>query len=104
MKELHKAHNRIVLLYIAIPGLALLLTVICARFLLYLPPFWVLGVILSLCPFICAIIRLRIWRNKETMMSSVELNTPMVKMFFIMIPIEMSISLLGLAFVVLGKL
>ena len=102
MDKLWRAHNRIVLLYLLVPSATLLIAFACAKFLHIFPPFWVIGMVWVLCPLLCATIRLKLWKNKDTLLSPEELHEPKARLFFSFSIVEIVFSVLGIGFIFSG--
>ena len=102
MDELHRIHFRCIMLYIAVPVCAIALTAACARFLGILLPFWLVGAVCCLTPMGCAMLRLRLWRDRHTVFSEEEQHSRPVQIFFAAIPMEISFSVIAIGFILSG--
>ena len=99
MGILHKIHNRCVALYTAIPVCTILFTIVCAKFLHFLPPFQLVAAVICLTPLVSTFMRLRLWQNRKAMLTREELDSRTAKVFFSAIPVEISFSVIAMGFI-----
>lgn len=98
MSELNRVHAKAVILYICFPLFFVLAWLISAYLLqVFIPPNIIVGI--SLLSFlITAKMRVDVWIKRESLLNEDERKTLHVRIFFLIIPIELLISLLGICF------
>ena len=99
MRILHKIHNRCVALYIAIPVCTILFTIVCAKFIHFLLPFQIVAALICSPPLVCGLLRLKLWKNRDALLSREELYSRTAKVFFWSIPGEISFFVIAIGFI-----
>ena len=99
MKTLHQFHRRFLAIYLAIPACTILLTVLCAKFLHFLLPFQMVAALICSPPLVCGVLRLKLWKNRDALLSREELDSRTAKVFFWSIPGEISFFFIAIGFI-----
>ena len=99
MKKIQQIHSQCIALYVAIPACTILLTVLCAKFLHFLPPFQMVAALICSPPLVCGLLRLKLWKNRDALLSREELDSRTAKVFFWSIPGEISFFVIAIGFI-----
>ena len=98
MLDLNRVHAKAVMLYICLPLFFIMAWLVSVRLLhILIPPNIIVGI--SLLSFLVpARMRISVWLNKRTLLTEEEKKTINTRVFLLIIPFEILVSILGVVF------